>query len=128
MPDYVSTPDGTVAGYQPPEEGPFKCLNCEYFIGSNSTCIRPELIEELGHDHVDSEGCCNFYEKSDGDEKNDEKEGEKMPLSNYFKGGGNKVMKNMKKQYGTKKGKSVFYATANKLDVAPSKMKNKKSA
>ena len=29
-----------------------------------------------------------------------------MPLSTK----GNKILKNMKKQYGTKKGKSVFYA------------------
>ena len=38
-----------------------------------------------------------------------------MPLSKYFKGGGEKVMKNMKKEYGSKKGTQVFYATANKM-------------
>lgn len=37
-----------------------------------------------------------------------------MPLSKYFKGKGEKVMKNMTKEYGSKKGKQVFYATANK--------------
>lgn len=37
-----------------------------------------------------------------------------MPISGYFGGGGEKVMKNMKKQYGDKKGEQVFYATANK--------------
>jgi hypothetical protein len=37
-----------------------------------------------------------------------------MPLSKYFGGGGEKVMKNMKKEYGEKKGKQVFYATSNK--------------
>ena len=37
-----------------------------------------------------------------------------MPLSKYFKGKGEKVMEAMKKQYGDKKGKQVFYATANK--------------
>lgn len=37
-----------------------------------------------------------------------------MPLDKYFAGGGKKVMESMKKQYGSKKGKSVFYATANK--------------
>lgn len=36
-----------------------------------------------------------------------------MPVSGYFKGSGRKVMKNMVKQYGPKKGKNVFYATAN---------------
>lgn len=37
-----------------------------------------------------------------------------MPVSEYFSGHGAKVMDNMKKEYGDKKGKSVFYATANK--------------
>lgn len=37
-----------------------------------------------------------------------------MPVSAYFKGHGNEVMANMIKEYGAKKGKSVFYATANK--------------
>jgi hypothetical protein len=37
-----------------------------------------------------------------------------MPVSGYFKGHGEEVMSNMQKQYGAKKGKSVFYATANK--------------
>ena len=37
-----------------------------------------------------------------------------MPISKYFKGSGEKVMKNMMKEYGKKKGKSVFYATAQK--------------
>lgn len=50
-----------------------------------------------------------------------------MPLSKYFKGSGEKVMKNMKKKYGDKKGKEVFYATSNKAfgpsDEARKKMK-----
>lgn len=37
-----------------------------------------------------------------------------MPLDKYFKGKGEKVMAAMKKQYGDKKAKKVFYATANK--------------
>lgn len=36
-----------------------------------------------------------------------------MSLSKYFKGNGEKVMTAMKKEYGDKKGKQVFYATAN---------------
>lgn len=36
-----------------------------------------------------------------------------MPLNKYFKGKGEKVMKNMTKEYGSKKGKQVFYATIN---------------
>lgn len=37
-----------------------------------------------------------------------------MPLSKYYGGHGEKVMKNMVKEYGKDKGESVFYATANK--------------
>jgi len=43
-----------------------------------------------------------------------------MPISSYFGGHGSEVMNNMTKEYGAKKGKQVFYATANK--------KKKKSA
>ena len=49
-----------------------------------------------------------------------------MPLSKYFKGKGEKVMKAMQKQYGEKKGKTVFYATANKLNIGPSDKVKKK--
>lgn len=37
-----------------------------------------------------------------------------MPVSEYYKGKGESVMADMQKRYGAKKGKSVFYATANK--------------
>ena len=37
-----------------------------------------------------------------------------MPISKYYSGSGKKVMRSMKKTYGAKKGKRVFYATANK--------------
>lgn len=37
-----------------------------------------------------------------------------MPVNKYYKGHGSKVMKGMKEKYGEKKGKEVFYATANK--------------
>ena len=43
-----------------------------------------------------------------------------MPLSKYYAGKGPKVMESMSKEYGPKKGKQVFYATANKMGVAPS--------
>lgn len=54
-----------------------------------------------------------------------------MPLNKYFGGGGEKVMDNMKKEYGSSKGKSVFYATANKkkkkgIDTGPSSNFKKK--
>jgi len=37
----------------------------------------------------------------------------RLPINKYFGGGGNEVMANMTKEYGAKKGKQVFYATAN---------------
>lgn len=37
-----------------------------------------------------------------------------MPIDKYFGGKGEKVMDDMTERYGEKKGKSVFYATANK--------------
>ena len=42
-----------------------------------------------------------------------------MPQSEYFKGHGKEVMASMKKQYGEKKGKQVFYATANAKKMNP---------
>lgn len=42
-----------------------------------------------------------------------------MPVSEYYSGHGTKVMANMKKEYGDKKGESVFYATANKKGAKP---------
>ena len=38
-----------------------------------------------------------------------------MPIGKYYKGHGQEVMANMTKEYGAKKGKQVFYATANKM-------------
>jgi hypothetical protein len=43
-----------------------------------------------------------------------------MPISAYFKGEGSKVMSSMRKEYGPR-AKSVFYATANKTGMKPSK-------
>lgn len=42
-----------------------------------------------------------------------------MPIGEYFEGSGKKVLANMQKEYGAKKGKSVFYATANKRNAKP---------
>lgn len=42
-----------------------------------------------------------------------------MPIAKYFKGEGTKVMANMKRDYGAKKGESVFYATAAKKKMKP---------
>ena len=43
-----------------------------------------------------------------------------MPISRYFSGHGSQVMADMKDKYGEKKGKQVFYATANKKNQNPS--------
>ncbi len=62
------TPDGGVAAYQPPSEGPFKCANCEYFVAPGN-CQRPEVLAEVGDADgdgladVEAEGCCNYYSK-----------------------------------------------------------------
>ena len=42
-----------------------------------------------------------------------------MPVSEYFKGHGSKVLGDMKARYGEEKGESVFYATANKRKMNP---------
>jgi hypothetical protein len=48
-----------------------------------------------------------------------------MPVSKYFKGSGESVMSDMKKRYGDKKGKEVFYATANKRKMKPKDVKKR---
>lgn len=50
-----------------------------------------------------------------------------MPVSKYFKGSGDKVMNNMTKEYGPKKGKQIFYATANKKKQTASSSSPKKN-
>ncbi len=65
MATFVKTPDATPAGYQGPDQGPFKCANCEYFTEPNQ-CGKKQVIAELGGKKsatVDPEGCCNFYSK-----------------------------------------------------------------
>lgn len=37
-----------------------------------------------------------------------------MPIDKYYGGSGDDVMRDMTKRYGTKRGKHVFYATAQK--------------
>lgn len=49
-----------------------------------------------------------------------------MPVSKYFKGKGDQVMSSMQKEYGSKKGKEVFYATSNKNKLGPSDKVKKK--
>jgi len=49
-----------------------------------------------------------------------------MPLSEYFKGDGKKILADFVKRYGEKRGKRIFYATANKRGLAPKKMLRKR--
>ena len=48
-----------------------------------------------------------------------------MPIHEYYGGKGERVMRTMVKRYGAKKGKQVFYATANKQHLKPAKKKAK---
>jgi hypothetical protein len=41
------------------------------------------------------------------------------PVKAYFKNKGEKVMRSMKREYGSEKGEEVFYATANKRKMKP---------
>lgn len=71
----------------------------------------------------------NLYSDLRTDEKRHKKlltKAKNMPISQYFKGRGSKVMKSMKKRYGDKKGKSIFYATANKNNMTAPSDKTKK--
>jgi hypothetical protein len=51
-----------------------------------------------------------------------------MPVSEYYKGEGTKVMSDMKRRYGKKGGERVFYATANKRGMNRPGKKHKKKA
>jgi hypothetical protein len=46
------------AGYLPPEQGPFSCQNCEYFVADNQPCQK--VAEPIMAD-----GICKLFEKSD---------------------------------------------------------------
>lgn len=49
--------------------------------------------------------------------------GDTIPRNAYFKGHGDQVMARMIREYGKKKGKTVFYATAQKRGQTPRKQK-----
>ena len=44
--------------YQGPENGPFKCGHCVFFVKEKSVCSHPKIRA-----HVEAEGCCNKYKK-----------------------------------------------------------------
>jgi hypothetical protein len=61
------TPQGSVASYMGPDQGPFECDDCQFF-NDPSGCTKEEVIQELGDQgdgtaQVDPKGCCNFFEK-----------------------------------------------------------------
>ena len=47
----------TVSGYLPPEDGPFECENCTYFLKASSC----RIVEG----YIDPVGCCNLYTKKE---------------------------------------------------------------
>jgi len=52
-----------------------------------------------------------------------------VPVGEYYKGAGDKVMANMKREYGEEGGKRVFYATANKRGMnRPGKKSRKRGS
>lgn len=66
QPTQNKTPDGGVAAYMSPDQGPFECDKCEHFDG-NGNCNKPEVVQELGKNDqglatVDPKGCCNYFE------------------------------------------------------------------
>jgi len=42
-----------------------------------------------------------------------------LPISEYYKGRGQKVMAEMKRRYGEERGERIFYATANARGLTP---------
>ena len=52
--------------------------------------------------------------------------GVSVPLSEYFKGDGKKILADFVKRYGEAKGKRMFYATANKRGLAPKRKVKRK--
>lgn len=46
-----------------------------------------------------------------------------MPISEYYGGKGERVLRTMQKRYGAKEGKKIFYATANARHLKPPKKK-----
>ncbi len=51
-----------------------------------------------------------------------------MPIGKYYKGHGEEVMADMKKEYGAEKGERVFYATKNARDHGKDHGKDAKKA
>lgn len=63
--------DQLTAGYLPPEDGPFTCGNCRFFLGEGACAIVG------GEIHPD--GCCNLYTKGQEEMPMDEPMPEEVP-------------------------------------------------
>jgi len=48
-----------------------------------------------------------------------------MPVKEYYKGSGSKVMKSMKERYGKERGERIFYATAKEKGMEPERKSKK---
>lgn len=73
-----------IAGYMPPEDGPFRCSNCEHFSAGGATaggaapsggddqpgqCDEPHVIQDPQvRGRVKAGGCCNFFTPAAGPE------------------------------------------------------------
>lgn len=53
-------PHDPSVNYFGPDQGPFRCGNCEYFLAPHS------CKKVMGH--ISPDGCCNLFEKADEDE------------------------------------------------------------
>lgn len=60
--------DPIVAGYKGPEQGPFMCGNCKYFLAPSSC--------EFVSGEIDEMGVCNIFSASPGHDGQDAAEGE----------------------------------------------------
>jgi hypothetical protein len=70
----LGEPDGDegtpIVGYMPPENGPFKCENCEHFTpkkGCDDASVKKDLGSKNGFAPVEPEGCCNEFDPKEGD-------------------------------------------------------------
>lgn len=101
---------------EPPstEQPEFKPINPQF----TPWRVRQQMFEAEDRKQAqllkDKEKELSGLEKELGIERGEMNKQEIMPLSKYFGGHGDTVMREMTKKYGSEKGKKVFYATSNK--------------
>jgi len=52
------SPEDPRVAYLPPEQGPFACDHCEYYISGKARCHKVS-------GYIDPHGCCNLYHKDE---------------------------------------------------------------